>query len=96
MTSNPLGQYCYAVNAVLTDIGWLTSEEKASVESLLDDGIVHFTSDLQQLHVYWPVLADSMDNAVSTAGSTLRSAIEATGVPCPHIRSLHVDEIGHQ
>jgi hypothetical protein len=102
MTTNPLNQHRYAVNVTVTSVGWITDREKTDVTAQLDDGlgngdaIVYFTSDLQQLRLYWQLLADSMDDALREANSTLRSATAATGVTCPQVRSIHVDEIGHQ
>lgn len=97
MTANPLNQRLYAVNAIVTEIGWLTAQEERSVTELLDNGdaVVQFTSDLHQLHLYWPLFADSMNEALDAAEATLRNATAASGIPCPHIRTFHVDEMGH-
>lgn len=94
MTSNPLNQRRYAVNAVVADVGWITDQEKDDVATIIEDGVVHFTSDLQQLHLYWALLADTMSSALEEAKTTLRRAVEATGVACPRTRSFHVDEAG--
>lgn len=98
MTTNPLNQRLYAVNAVVTDIGWITDQEQRGVIEVLDgrdDAVVHFTADLQQLRLYWSLLADGMNEALTTAEATLRNATETTGVPCPHVRAFHVDEMSH-
>lgn len=95
MTSNPLNLRRYAINAVVADVGWITDQEKASVAACLTtDAIVHFTTDFHELHLYWPILNASWEDALNEARGTLRQAVVATGVTCPHIRSFQVAEIG--
>jgi hypothetical protein len=89
-----LDQRNYAVNAVLADIGWISDEEKKAVKETLEDGIVHFTPDFHELHLYWPVIADTMDDAFNQARATLRTAAEATGVPIPRTTKIQVCELG--
>lgn len=94
MNTNTLNQNHYAVNAVVDGIGWMTTEEKESIDALLGVGVAHFTPDIHQLHLYWPLAADTLNDAIDQARATLRSALEATGVVCPHPRMIQVAEIG--
>lgn len=92
--ANPLNQRRYAINIVVADIGWITPGEEDDIAALLEGGVVQFAPALQELHLYWPVLADTMGDALNGACTTLRRAIDATGVTVPHTRRVHVDEIG--
>lgn len=94
MTTNHLNQHNYAINVVVDDIGWMTDEEKNNVTDLIGVGVAHFTPDIHQLHLYWPLSADTLGDAIDQARATLRSAIEAIGVTCPHARMIQIAEIG--
>lgn len=94
MTTNHLNQYHYGANAVLADVGWISDKEKADIADILTDGVVHFSADSQQLHLYWPMIAETMSDALDEARVTLRAATDLTGVVCPRTRLFQVAEIG--
>lgn len=86
----------YAINVIVADVGLITDRDKSDVAAIIGQGVsvVHFTTDLHELHLYWPVSADTLDNAIDAARTMLREAINATGAAYPRTRKFEVCEIG--
>jgi hypothetical protein len=81
----------YAANVVLGGIGWIADDEAKDVERLIE-GTVKHAPGTSELHLYWEVTADTMDDAIDTARATLRRAKTATNVYCLSTRLFEVRE----
>jgi hypothetical protein len=91
--TNPLNQRYYSVNVIVADIGYLTDDEQHALkEAIGPDGIVHFTSDLKQLHIFWQFTADTINDAIDSGRATLRQVTDAIGVAVPRTRKFEVNE----
>lgn len=96
MTTNALGQGAYSITVILADVGMITDQDKTNVASAIgnSDSVVHFTTDLHELHLYWPLFADTIDDAIDETRTTLRQVIKATGAACPRTLRFDVCQIG--
>lgn len=84
----------YSVETMLEGVGTLKHRERGAVRQVLGFGAALSTDqDTKQLHLFWTVTADSMDEAVDTARLMHRAAKEATGVYIPHTTLFAVREV---
>jgi hypothetical protein len=94
MNRNVLDQRQYAITAVIEDVGWITEAEARDIADAIDgDPLGRFDLANHQLHLYWSLFADTMDDASNQGRATLRNAQEATGVCTPRTTVFEVREI---
>lgn len=84
----------YSAESIITDVGYLKTTEKLAVRNILGLGSdVTFDRVSRQVHLFWIVEADTLDDAIEAARRVLRIAKHATGVHVPHTSHFSVREI---
>lgn len=93
---NPLSQGRYAISTVIADVGWLSRDEIKDITAQIDGGRCNFDGHTQQLHLYWEVLADTMDEVIDLSRAMLRRARDASNVCSPRTIAFDIREIDNR
>jgi hypothetical protein len=84
----------YSVESVIDGVGWLQNGDKRTIREILGEGAtISHNQVANQLHLYWDVDADGMEEAIDYGRRNLRVAGAATGVFAPESSYFSVRKI---